>query len=82
MSLSSIAFCQTTTEEPPSSNSVEEPVVIELKQMPEQLTHKYLLQQTCSLSVNSSCQMIALALVALTEASLKYKCVPIDELLN
>ncbi|VVC25211.1 Hypothetical protein CINCED_3A020073 [Cinara cedri] len=66
-----LAYCQTTTEK--SENKIESPVVVELKQVPEQMTHKYLLQQTCALSVNSSCQMITLALVLLSDASQKYK---------
>lgn len=67
----SIAYCQTTTIEP--INTVEQVAVVELNQVAEQLTHKYLLQQTCTMSVNSSCQMITIALVALIEASQKYK---------
>lgn len=54
-------------------NIVQQPIAVELKQIPEQFTHKYLLQQTCTLSVNVSCQMITIALVALSDASQKYK---------
>lgn len=52
---------------------VEQPVVVDLKQIAEQMTHKYLLQQTCTVSINSSSQMITIALVALADASQKYK---------
>lgn len=68
-----IAYCQTPTAD--HSDKIERPVVVQLNQLAEQLTHKYLLQATCTLSVNSSCQMITIALVALCEASQKYKCV-------
>ncbi|XP_025202598.1 uncharacterized protein LOC112599754 [Melanaphis sacchari] len=65
-----VAYCQTKASNP---DKVEQPIVIELNQIAEELTHKYLLQQTCTISVNSSCQMITIALVALNEASQKYK---------
>jgi len=65
-----VAYCQTKTTNP---DKVEQPIVIELNQIAEQLTHKHLLQQTCTISVNSSCQMITIALVALNDASQKYK---------
>uniref|UniRef100_A0A2S2P432 Diablo homolog, mitochondrial n=1 Tax=Schizaphis graminum TaxID=13262 RepID=A0A2S2P432_SCHGA len=70
-----IAYCQTKATNP---DEVEQPIVIELNQIAEKLTHKYLLQQTCTISVNSSCQMITIALVALNDASKKYK----DELIK
>ncbi|XP_060837863.1 uncharacterized protein LOC132919930 [Rhopalosiphum padi] len=70
-----IAYCQTKVINP---DEVEQPIVIELNQIAEKLTHKYLLQQTCTISVNSSCQMITIALVALNDASKKYK----DELIK
>lgn len=65
-----VAYCQTKTTEP---DKVVQPIVIELNEIAEQLTHKHLLQQTCTVSVNCSCQMITIALVVLTEASQKYK---------
>jgi len=65
-----VAYCQTKTT---NLDKVEQPIVIELNQIAEQLTHKHLLQQTCTISVNSSCQMITIALVALNDASQKYK---------
>ncbi|CAI6349702.1 unnamed protein product [Macrosiphum euphorbiae] len=65
-----VAYCQTKTTNP---DKVEQPIVIELNQIAEQLTHKHLLQQTCTISVNCSCQMITIALVAFNDASQKYK---------
>ncbi|KAF0768233.1 Uncharacterized protein FWK35_00002293 [Aphis craccivora] len=65
-----VVYCQTKATNP---DKVEQPIVIELNQITEQLTHKYLLQQTCTISVNSSCQMITIAQVALVDASQKYK---------
>jgi hypothetical protein len=67
-----IVYCRTTAGNE-SDNIVQQPIVVELKQTPEQFTHKFLLQQTCTLSVNVSCQMITIALVALSDASQKYK---------
>lgn len=69
-----IAYCQTTANDEPDNN-VQQPIVVELKQVPEQFTHKFLLKQTCTSSVNSSCQMITIALVALSDAAQQYKLV-------
>ncbi|XP_016661682.1 uncharacterized protein LOC100167062 isoform X1 [Acyrthosiphon pisum] len=69
-----VAYCQTKTTNPDKVKQPrEQPIVIELNQIAEQLTHKHLLQQTCTISVNCSCQMITIALVALNDASKKYK---------
>lgn len=65
-----IAYCQTTSGH---DNNLKQPIAVELNQLAEQMTHKHLLQTTCTMSVNSSCQMITIALVALTDASQKYK---------
>jgi len=65
-----VVYCQTKTT---NLDNVEQPIVIELNQIAEKLTHKHLLQKTCTISVNCSCQMITIALVALNDASQKYK---------
>ncbi|XP_050422091.1 uncharacterized protein LOC126834312 [Adelges cooleyi] len=67
-----MAYCQTTSIAD-SDYVVKEAEVVNLKQPVENFTHKYLLQQTCSLSVNAACQMITFATVALEEASKQYK---------
>ncbi|KAE9532099.1 hypothetical protein AGLY_010301, partial [Aphis glycines] len=71
-----VAYCQTKATNP---DKVEQPIDKGLKQIAEELTQKkYLFQHTCTLSVDSSCQIITIALAALNNASQKYK----DELIK
>ncbi|XP_027848759.2 uncharacterized protein LOC114128437 [Aphis gossypii] len=70
-----VAYCQTKTTNP---DKVEQPIDKGLKQIAELTQKKYMLQHTCTLSVDSSCQIITIALAALNNASQKYK----DELIK